>query len=115
MRGFWNDSDGVSVPDVLAIIFTVAYFGVAGYVLYGGLDDMKIDFFSVFTWPILTILGGYFGGHVLGQIGSSLRGGGRRMTQSLPVGQAEQSDYSGAGNKNYGTLEKTQENYEGRI
>lgn len=89
MRGFWNDPDGVSITDWLAAVFTMGYFAVAGIMaikLYqGSLTDRAVDFFSVFSWPVMTILGGYFGDRI------ASRFGGKRQSKSRQLQAASAS------------------------
>lgn len=77
MRGFWNDPDGISITDFLALLFSAAYLGVLGLavtrMIAGELADQDIDLLQVLTWPTLTILGGYFGGQMLGRLQGSLK------------------------------------------
>jgi len=82
MKGFWNDAEGVSITDWLAAIFALGYFAIVGIMavkLYQGtLTDRAVDFFSVFSWPVMTILGGYFGDRI------ASRFTGRRPTPAGP-------------------------------
>ncbi len=65
LKGFWNDTDGISITDTLAGIFSFSYFLVSGVILQkiilDQLNDKDIAFFQYYSWPIMTILGGYFG------------------------------------------------------
>lgn len=77
MRGFWNDPEGLSITEVLSLAFTGAYFLVAAFMVRilasGSLTRDAVDFFEVFTWPVLVILGGYFGNKLLDKLPSLRR------------------------------------------
>lgn len=78
MRGFWNDPDGISITDFLALLFSTAYLALLGLLVYRMATDtlttMDVDLLQIFTWTILTILGGYFGGQMLQRLGSTRQG-----------------------------------------
>lgn len=71
-KGFWNDQDGFSITDVLALGFSFLYAIVSVMMFIklwtGELTDTAIDFFQVFSYPMLVILGGYFGNKLTGKI-----------------------------------------------
>ena len=97
MRGFWNDPDGISITDFLALVFSAAYLSLIGLLvarMIGGvLADQDVDFLQIVTWPVLTILGGYFGGQMLGR----LQGGLKRQPGLDPQAMYAQSyGYAGA-------------------
>lgn len=76
MRGFWNDDDGMSITDSLAIWFSVG-FGIVSIIfvyllLNDKLTDRAVDFFTQFSWPVITILGGYYGDKIASQFGSAI-------------------------------------------
>jgi hypothetical protein len=77
MRGFWSDPEGLSITEVLSLAFAGAYFIVAGFMVRllaaGLLTRDAVDFFEVFTWPVLVILGGYFGNKLLDRLPSLRR------------------------------------------
>lgn len=78
LKGFWSDPDGLSIPDLLSLVFTLAYLIVTGIMvrrLVGDtLTDNAIDFYQVFTWNMLTVLGGWFGNQMISRLGGfSLR------------------------------------------
>lgn len=77
MRGFWNDPDGISITDFLALLFSAVYLCLIGLLvarMIGGvLVDQDVDFLQIVTWPVLTILGGYFGGQMLGRLQGGLK------------------------------------------
>lgn len=83
MQGFWNDPDGISMTDFLALLFSAAYMTLLALTLWrmitGKLAATDIDFLQVVTWPTLTILGGYFGGQMLGKLGKGSSGSGARQ------------------------------------
>lgn len=64
LKGFWNDRDGVTITDFLAVVFAAAYMLVSWFLIdklrNGSLTDQDVDFFEVYSWAMLTILGGYF-------------------------------------------------------
>jgi peptidoglycan biosynthesis protein MviN/MurJ (putative lipid II flippase) len=64
LRGFWNDRDGVTITDFLALVFAAAHMVVSWYMIdklrTSTLTDQDVDFFEVYSWGMLTILGGYF-------------------------------------------------------
>lgn len=72
LRGFWNDPDGISMSDFLALAFTASYMGLLGMtvtkLLRGTVTAEDIQLLQVVTWPVMTILGGYFGGEMLGRL-----------------------------------------------
>lgn len=74
LRGFWNDPEGLSFAEAISIVFTALYLAVTGLLLArllgGNLTDQALDFFEVLTWPMLTILGGWFGDRMLSRFGS---------------------------------------------
>jgi len=77
MKGFWNDREGLSITDVLSLSFAAAYFAVAtvmvNHLRAGTLTRDAVDFFEVFTWPILVILGGYFTNGIVARLPSLRR------------------------------------------
>ena len=85
MRCFLNDDDGLSITDTLAIFFALIYLVLIAVMLFlltrNKLTDLHLDFLQISTWPVLTILGGYFGDRIFsnfGPVGSARRS--RRMT-----------------------------------
>lgn len=78
LRGFWNDVGGLSLPEALSIVFTALYLVVTGLLLArllaGTLTDQALDFLELVSWPMLTVLGGWFGDRMLSRFGrGSLR------------------------------------------
>ncbi|NGQ95517.1 hypothetical protein G3578_10165 [Brevibacillus sp. SYP-B805] len=73
MKTFWNDNDGLSITDVLAILFAVGYFYVTwifiGKLRADTLKSVDVDFFAAYSYGMLVILGGYFGRNVVAGIG----------------------------------------------
>ncbi|TCJ01604.1 hypothetical protein [Cytobacillus praedii] len=64
-KGFWNDTDGWSITDVLSIGFALL-FAIVSFMMFVKLwtDELtmqSIDFFQVFSYPMIIILSGYFG------------------------------------------------------
>jgi len=76
LRGFWNDRDGLTITDFLAILFTSSYFVVSWVmvrkVLGGTLTDKDVTFFEVYSWGMWTILGGYFVDRTASRLGDIL-------------------------------------------
>ncbi|MEG6521155.1 hypothetical protein [Desulfotomaculum sp. 1211_IL3151] len=89
MRGFWNDDDGMSITDSLAIWFSVGFGIVSAIFVYlllnDKLTDRAVDFFTQFSWPIITILGGYYGDKIASQFGSAISS--RRRQPQIPQTQ----------------------------
>ncbi|MEG6521188.1 hypothetical protein [Desulfotomaculum sp. 1211_IL3151] len=85
MRGFWNDDDGMSITDSLAIWFSVGFGIVSAIFVYllltDKLTDRAVDFFTQFSWPVITILGGYYGDKIASQFGYAISS--RRRPQKL--------------------------------
>lgn len=78
LRGFWNDPEGLSFAEAISIVFTVLYLAVTALLLPrllgGNLTDQALDFYEILTWPMLTVLGGWFGDRMLSRFGrGSLR------------------------------------------
>ncbi|MDP2871913.1 MAG: hypothetical protein Q8P31_05175 [Bacillota bacterium] len=99
MQGFWNDPDGISITDFLALGFSLAYMVLLALTLWrmiaGKLEPTDIDFLQVVTWPTLTILGGYFGGQMLGRLG---KGSPNTVYPSqIPLGPDAFPAYDGTG------------------
>ncbi|AOQ24725.1 hypothetical protein MTAT_04760 [Moorella thermoacetica] len=73
LKGFWSDPDGLSIPDFLSLIFTLAYLIVTGIMVRrlvsNTLTDSAIDFYQIFTWNMLTVLGGWFGNQMISRLG----------------------------------------------
>lgn len=69
IKGFWNDEDGFSITDCLAGIFTYGYFLISGIMVQklvtDSLSNEDLAFFQYFSWPVMTILGGYFGDKIM--------------------------------------------------
>lgn len=73
-KGFWNDRDGWSITDVMSIGFATL-FAVVSFMMFIKLwtDELtmqSIDFFQVFSYPMLIILSGYFGDKIVGNLGA---------------------------------------------
>jgi hypothetical protein len=87
VRGFYNDDDGLSITETLALGFSGAYMLVVGVLLVvlakGQLTDRHIDFLSVCSWPVLTILAGYFGDRVASRFGGVFAARGARRAGGL--------------------------------
>jgi hypothetical protein len=77
MRGFYNDDDGLSITDTLALGFSGVYALVVVVLLVllvkGQLAEIHVDFLSVCSWPVLSILAGYFGDRVASRFGRFAR------------------------------------------
>lgn len=85
-RGFWNDRDGWSITDVMSIGFA-SLFAVVSFMMFVKLwtDELtmqSIDFFQVFSYPMLIILSGYFGDKIVGQINMKRRNGNSNRASS---------------------------------
>ncbi len=74
MRGFWNDPEGISITDFLALSFSGVYVVLLALsttkLLRGTLTAVDVSFLQVITWPSLTILGGYYGGEFINYLRS---------------------------------------------
>ncbi|MGD6876752.1 hypothetical protein [Bacillus infantis] len=71
-KGFWNDSDGLSITDTLSIGFSIL-FAIVSIMMFVKLwkEDLtmqSLDFFQIFSYPMLIILSGYFGDKIIGKI-----------------------------------------------
>lgn len=98
IRGFWNDEHGITLTEAVAIIvmstwFVVTFWMVA-YMVTGNLTDRMVDFYSVFTWTPLGVVGGLFGQAAFGALGgrsnsptslTQAPGGGGRYEPSQPT------------------------------
>ncbi|MCP1159468.1 hypothetical protein [Bacillus infantis] len=73
-KGFWNDSDGLSITDTLSVGFSIL-FAIVSIMMFIKLwkEDLtmqSIDFFQVFSYPMLIILSGYFGNKIVENLGA---------------------------------------------
>lgn len=80
-RGFWDDSDGLSLLDFIAIWVMLAWGVVmlmvivlALYAMYNGktLDPFWLDFLEVFADVPLGVVIGLFGKGAFGELGHSM-------------------------------------------
>lgn len=71
---FYNDDDGLSITDTLALFFSLIYLVIITVMLYclfkNRLTDTHLDFMQITAWPVLTILGGYFGDRIVSNFGA---------------------------------------------
>lgn len=71
---FYNDDDGLSITDTLALFFSLVYLVIIAVMLYclfkAHLTETHLDFLEITTWPVLTILGGYFGDRIVSNLGA---------------------------------------------
>ncbi|MDN5365722.1 MAG: hypothetical protein PWP44_925 [Thermacetogenium sp.] len=59
IRGFWSDSDGLSIADVVVWVTLPPWLYTAyRYALAADLSGNQVDFFLVLTYPLLLVLGG---------------------------------------------------------
>lgn len=97
MRGFYNDDDGLSITETLALVFSGVYVLVVivmlAALMRGRLADLHVDFLSVCSWPVLTILAGYFGDRVASRFGGVPRRSGARR----PAPVMEETDEPAVG------------------
>lgn len=57
MRGFWNDGDGITIPDIASIITIILYLFVGiKLAISKNLTANQVDFFSILSYPILAII-----------------------------------------------------------
>lgn len=66
MRSFWNDSDGLSITDTIALIVVVPYIimNLLPVIFPQYLESSKI-MLTYLEQPLLIVLASYFGGTVL--------------------------------------------------
>lgn len=69
MRGFWNDEDGLSVPDVLSLIIVTTYLCLilSGVFLPQYAEPIRIMLDYLKT-PTTVVLTGFFGNQLVRQI-----------------------------------------------
>lgn len=59
IRGFWNDSEGLSIGDIVIWATLPPWLYTAyRYALAADLSGNQVDFFLVLTYPLLMVLGG---------------------------------------------------------
>lgn len=59
IRGFWNDSDGLSIGDTIIWATLPPWLYTAyRYAIAADLSGNQVDFFLVLTYPLLMVLGG---------------------------------------------------------
>ncbi|GEM_PF-6814134 len=85
IRGFWGDEHGITLTEAVAVIVMGTWFVVTVwmlcYMVTGHLTDRMVDFYSVFTWTPLGVVGGLFGQAAFGALVS--RGGGHNGPTNL--------------------------------
>ncbi len=88
MKGFWTDAEGLSITETLALCFTGIHLIVVTVLLVmlvkGHPAPMLADFLNACSWPILTVLAGYFGDKVAARFGG-LRSGRMIAPPVLPT------------------------------
>lgn len=73
MKCFINDNDGLSITETLALFFSFIYLIIIivllTLLLQNKLEQLHIEFLQACSWPIYTILGGYFGDRIVSKLG----------------------------------------------
>lgn len=73
LKWFGNDTDGLTLSDVVGIVVITMWVLVTSYLLYVMLKKeltyIMIDFYSVFLWLPLLVVGSLFGESVISFIG----------------------------------------------
>lgn len=73
LKWFGNDNDGLALSDMVGIIIIIMWLVTTSYMLYmlymGKLTAIMIDFYSVFLWLPLIVVGSLFGESVVSFIG----------------------------------------------
>ncbi|MDZ4042933.1 MAG: hypothetical protein U1D96_05485 [Eubacteriales bacterium] len=78
VRGFWNDEFGLTLTEGVAVVVMGTWFIVTVwmlcYMVTGNLTDRMVDFYSVFTWTPLGVIGGLFGQAAFGALAGRSNG-----------------------------------------
>lgn len=73
LKWFGNDRDGLTLSDIVGIIVIMMWVIVTSYLVYvmlrKELTDIMIDFYSVFLWLPLLVVGSLFGESVISFMG----------------------------------------------
>lgn len=96
-KGFWNDEHGLTLTEAVAVIVMGAWLVVTVwmmcYMVTGNLTDRMVDFYSVFTWTPLGVVGGLFGQAAFGAL-AGRSGGSTNLTQAPGGGGRYQKEYA---------------------
>lgn len=62
LRGFWNDPEGVTVPEILELVVALTWAVAVGVelvqLIQGRLASVGVDLLTVISWTVLAVLGG---------------------------------------------------------
>jgi len=64
---FFNDGDGLTLVEAIAIIIIITWIGVTGWILYNP-TETAILFYKDFIWMPMTVVGGLFGQGITNQV-----------------------------------------------
>ena len=73
MKAFWNDKQGLSLSEWVAVVvisvWAIVTLWMAGYMFHGELTDKMVNFYSVLGWMPLGVIGGLFGEKAVERLG----------------------------------------------
>lgn len=74
MKAFWNNEEGLTLQEFVAVVVMLMWVLVTGVILYNmiyhEITQAMIDFYSVLGWMPLGVIGGLFGERAFANLGS---------------------------------------------